>query len=107
MGRHQGRAFAVVGSAREEEFGLRRSAPRAVALDRASRVVTKPTWDFGYMPVASWQGDDDGSGCNLVVAVAASRVRADFLRALEPLAPGICVEELLARPPIFWWRLRS
>jgi hypothetical protein len=69
--------------------------------------VTKPPWDFGYMPAAPWPGDDDGTGCNLIIALTAPRSSRDILRALEPLTPGLSVELLVARPPIFWWRLRA
>jgi hypothetical protein len=69
--------------------------------------LTKAPWDFGYMPVPTGLGDDDGEGRDVVVALSAHCESAAILRAVEHLGSGISPQPLFSRPPIFWWRIRS
>jgi hypothetical protein len=59
------------------------------------------------MPVSAWPPDDDGTGLDIVVALATQRTEGDLLTALGPLTPGIVLKKLFDRAPIFWWQLHT
>lgn len=64
-------------------------------------------WDFGYLPVATCAGDDDGVGTSLVVATRVSvdpgKIQGDLARAgIESIVDVLC-----DRAPIHWYRLLS
>ncbi len=69
--------------------------------------MSKPRWDFGYVPVSAWPADDDGRGGDLVVALSSSTTKHELLRALQGLVPDARVRSLFSYAPIFWWRVRS
>ncbi|HKQ69590.1 MAG TPA: S8 family serine peptidase [Polyangiaceae bacterium] len=70
--------------------------------------MTQPGWEFDYAPVSTaWQGDDDGSGRSVVVALSAQHDDATLTRTLRSVVADVEVVQLLSRAPLFWWRVRS
>ncbi|MCC6557666.1 MAG: hypothetical protein IT372_32335, partial [Polyangiaceae bacterium] len=67
----------------------------------------RPPWDFGYAPVPAALADDDGAPLDVVIALRAAVPPARIAAALEPLSPGVAVEPLIERAPIFWYRARA
>ncbi|WP_437681070.1 hypothetical protein [Sorangium sp. So ce131] len=80
-------------------------APPAAA-GGAPRPRRKP-WDFGYAPVPTAAGDDDGGPLDLVVAAADPVAPGAVAAALAARWPDTAVEPVLYRAPIFWLRVRS
>ncbi|AUX21975.1 hypothetical protein SOCEGT47_024760 [Sorangium cellulosum] len=64
-------------------------------------------WDFGYAPVPTAAGDDDGGPLDLVVATRCPVAPGAAAAALSPRWPDVQVERVLSRAPLFWLRVRS
>ena len=67
--------------------------------------MTRPDWDFDYHPLPTWRADDDGTGCDLVVATRAPVEPGVLVDALGVRAGDAMVEPIVDRSPIFWMRL--
>jgi hypothetical protein len=65
------------------------------------------SWDFGYEPLPTAAGDDDGGPCDVVVATNGKVSRAELVAALVPLLPDAQVEIIFAVPPVFWARVTA
>ncbi|WP_437514192.1 hypothetical protein [Sorangium sp. So ce1099] len=116
----RGRGAATRGSSPEERAarpprGDPRPPPEAPAPREAPAVPYAPLparpprrpWDFGYAPVATAAGDDDGGPLDVVVA-ARGPVAPDAVAAvLSARWPEVQVERVLERAPLFWLRVRS
>ncbi|AUX41792.1 hypothetical protein SOCE26_032170 [Sorangium cellulosum] len=84
-----------------------RGAPqRAAAAGDPPRPRRRP-WDFGYAPVPTAAGDDDGGPLDLVVAARDPVAPGAVAAALAARWPDTAVEPVLYRTPIFWLRVRS
>ncbi|XXX80931.1 hypothetical protein WMF30_19435 [Sorangium sp. So ce134] len=79
--------------------------PASTATPRAS--APRPPWDFGYAPVPTAAGDDDGGPLDIVVALRRAAAPGDVVAALSARWSAIEVERVIERPPIFWLRVRS
>ncbi|WP_437736948.1 S8/S53 family peptidase [Sorangium sp. So ce1335] len=80
--------------------------PEAPAVPLAARPPRRP-WDFGYAPVATAAGDDDGGPLDVVVAARCPVAPDAVAAALSARWPEVHVERVLERAPLFWLRVRS
>jgi hypothetical protein len=64
--------------------------------------VSRPHWDFEYLPISSGYTPAP-SDVDFVVATSSGRDPEEIARAIGTEAE---VEELLIRPPLFWYRVR-
>ncbi len=64
-------------------------------------------WDFPYELSPRGPRPGDPGVLDVVVAMRDAVERAALDRALRPLGPGLVVEPLLARAPLFWTRVRG
>src|SRR5580693_10447744 len=67
-------------------------------------------WDFRYEPLSAGYGGvvgEDDASLDVVVATSVAVEEAQLRRALRTLGPGLLIEPLVARAPLFWTRLRS
>jgi subtilase family protein len=64
-------------------------------------------YDFPYAPVPRAPGDDDGEGCDLIVATARAVDPDAIVGALEPTCGTQSTQTLVAHAPLFWTRVRT
>ncbi|WP_437649990.1 S8/S53 family peptidase [Sorangium sp. So ce362] len=85
----------------------RPSAPPPASTASPRARPPRPPWDFGYAPVPTAAGDDDGGPLDLVVALRCAVTPGDLAGALSARWSAVEVERVIERPPIFWLRVRS
>ncbi|WP_437727772.1 hypothetical protein [Sorangium sp. So ce861] len=95
------------GPARARPARGRPSAPPPASTAAPRARPPRPPWDFGYAPVPTAAGDDDGGPLDIVVALRRAAAPGDVAAALAARWSALEVERVIERPPIFWLRVRS
>lgn len=67
----------------------------------------RPGWDFDYVPVRVPAEPEKTAGCDWVLATSGPADAACLLVALHGACPGVRMEKLVERAPIFWTRIRT
>ena len=81
------------------------AAPGAVGFGGVA--MTRPCWDFHYVPVAAAIVDDGRPAVDLIVATEADVDPALIAGALASLGTDVAIEPLLSLHPLFWTRVRA
>jgi hypothetical protein len=69
--------------------------------------MTRPSWDFHYVPVAGAVVDDGRPAIDLILATETDVDPALIAGALAPLGTDVAIEPLLSLHPLFWTRVRA
>jgi hypothetical protein len=69
--------------------------------------MTRPSWDFHYVPAAGAILDDDRAAPDLIVATETDVDPALIAGALASLGTDVEIEPLLSLHPLFWTRVRA
>jgi hypothetical protein len=67
--------------------------------------MTRPGWDFSYVPLRSAVLDNGGPATDLIVATDGDVDAAALAGSLAPLGVDIAVESLLSSHPLYWTRV--